>query len=232
MIIRDEEESLLFISSKSNVFSSEKDDLCLWTDCKSLVQAFLGAFKGLWINSTDIQKCMDELEAGVITSQTCGIDDAELARKKYEDTINLAKQSILIITSPEGLVRYSECTERLKEWASKGLSVKIMAPITAQNYEKAKMLTGVCIVRHIPDSFSRVITLVDGKYLFQFDRPIPTHEKKEVMPFTGYSDNPEYVKKTEKMLNDLWKNSLIPSPSTLEPILRETAVPVSPALMG
>jgi len=43
------------------------------------------------------------------------------------------------------------------------------------------------------------------------------------MPYTGFTNNLEYVRKTEEMLNDLWINAPAPSTTTLESILREAS---------
>jgi sugar-specific transcriptional regulator TrmB len=56
MIIRDEEEALFFIRPRTETSIIEQDDVCLWTDCKTLVQAFTAVFEELWRNSTDIQE--------------------------------------------------------------------------------------------------------------------------------------------------------------------------------
>jgi hypothetical protein len=54
MVIRDEEEILFFITSKANTSMVEQDDLCLWTNCKALVQAFIVVFEDLWRKATEI----------------------------------------------------------------------------------------------------------------------------------------------------------------------------------
>jgi sugar-specific transcriptional regulator TrmB len=56
MVIRDEEEILFFITPKTNISMVEQRDVCLWTNCKLLVQAFIGIFEELWRPASDIQK--------------------------------------------------------------------------------------------------------------------------------------------------------------------------------
>jgi len=60
MVIRDNEEILFFITPKT--VKTKKDDICLWTNCKTIVQAFTIVFEELWRNSTDIQKKIVEIE--------------------------------------------------------------------------------------------------------------------------------------------------------------------------
>ena len=56
MVIKDEEEILFFITPKTNTSMVEQGDVCLWTNCKPLVQAFIGVFEELWQHAEDIQK--------------------------------------------------------------------------------------------------------------------------------------------------------------------------------
>ena len=61
MVIRDEEEILFFITPTMNRSMVEHEDVCLWTNCKPLLQAFISVFEQLWRNATDIQKKITEI---------------------------------------------------------------------------------------------------------------------------------------------------------------------------
>jgi len=54
MIIRDDQELLFFITPK-NIVHAETNDVCLWTNCKALVNSFTTIFEDLWINSSEIK---------------------------------------------------------------------------------------------------------------------------------------------------------------------------------
>jgi sugar-specific transcriptional regulator TrmB len=56
MVIRDEEEILFFITPTMNMSMVEHEDVCLWTNCKPLLQAFMSVFEQLWRNAIDTQK--------------------------------------------------------------------------------------------------------------------------------------------------------------------------------
>ena len=47
MIIRDDQEALFFISPRTETSIIEQNDVCLWTDSKTLVQAFTAVFEEL-----------------------------------------------------------------------------------------------------------------------------------------------------------------------------------------
>ena len=45
MVIRDQEEVVFFINPKVDGSLQEQDNLCLWTNCKSLIDSFLAMFE-------------------------------------------------------------------------------------------------------------------------------------------------------------------------------------------
>ena len=55
MAIQDNEEIILFITDKVDQSSKEGKEVCLCTNCKSIIQAYSGVFEGSWQNSIDIE---------------------------------------------------------------------------------------------------------------------------------------------------------------------------------
>ena len=41
MLVRDKEEAVFFTNPRTETSIIEKNDVCLWTDCKTLVKAFM-----------------------------------------------------------------------------------------------------------------------------------------------------------------------------------------------
>lgn len=232
MVIRDEEEAIFFINPGSDNVTVERNDVCLWTNCKSIVNAFICVFEDFWRNSTDIEKKIAEIETGKPIPRTYVITDAETARKKYNETMRSAKQKITMMTSSKGLVACWKGIHLVRERAERGVSVRILAPIISENMEAAQQLLKFCEVRHVAICYLGT-TIIDGKHLFQLKTPPPDQEKPETTAHfenTFYSNDLEYVEKAERMLNDIWKNSSVPSATTLEAITKtnvSTLVPLS-----
>jgi sugar-specific transcriptional regulator TrmB len=218
MVIRDEGEALFFISPRRETSIIEQDDVCLWTNCKSLVDAFLAVFEDLWRNSTDVREKIAEIETGEPTPKTCVIADAKSAEKKYDETLQSAKEEVMMITSSQGLIEYRKQIPLLDKWTKNHVSVRIMAPIVRENFEAAEELSKFCSVRHAPMNYLGT-TIVDGKHLFQFKTRSPDREKLESTPHfenTFYTNDHEYVEKTKSTLNNVWKDALKLSSVTLE----------------
>jgi sugar-specific transcriptional regulator TrmB len=221
MLIQDEEAAIFFIAPWTNSSLVERNDVGLWTNCKSLVQAFWAIFDELWRNSTDIEKKIIEIETGKPTPKTYVMTDVETAKKKYHETLQSAKEEIMLMTTSKGLIEHWKHKELLEKWAKSGACVKIMAPIVRENSEAAEELLKVCAVRHVPENYL-VTTMVDGKHLFQFKTPPSEQEKLDSMARfenTFYTNEFEYVEKMKTTLNDIWKNAQTPSPVGVESII-------------
>ena len=220
MLVRDEEEALIFVKPRSDTSIIEKDDVCLWTDCKTLVKAFTAVFEELWRNSTDIREKISEIETGKPTPKTFIIGDAEIAKKKYNEAMRSAKEEILIMTSSKGLFEFLENLPQLSELTEKGVNVKILAPIVGENLETAEQLSRFCSVKHVPPNYMQT-TIIDGKHLFQLKTATPEKQPLNSPPHfenTLYTNNTEYVQKTKAMLNEQWKNARQPSADSLKSI--------------
>jgi hypothetical protein len=234
MIIRDEEEVMFFITSKADGSMPEQDNVCLWTNCKDLVNAFSGVFEDLWRNSTDIERKITEIETGKPTPETFVISDAEAVKKKYDEIVQSATEEIMILTSSKGLIGYWKNMPQLKNWTKKGIAVKIMAPIAKENVEAAEQLSKFCAIRHVPIHYWGT-TIVDGKHLFQFKTPAPEKENQEAALYfknAFYTNNLEYVEQTKTALTDIWRNAQAPSAATLESIIGPYGPPVVPLPMN
>jgi len=229
MLIRDDAEAAFFISQEKDKTAMEADDACLWTNSRTIINSFKAVFEDLWQSSTDIEKRIAEIETGKPTTKTCVISDPVTAKKKYDETIDAAKGEIVMLTSSEGLSETWKNITQLKEEAEKGVSVKIMAPITRDNLEFALQLSACCKVKHVPTSYLRT-TIVDGKHLFQF-RTSPDDQKKQQATVnfenTVYTTDPEQVKRAKIILGNIWKSASFLSAVMLKSILSPTEPIVS-----
>jgi sugar-specific transcriptional regulator TrmB len=224
MLVRDMEEALFFTNPRTETSIIEKNDVCLWTDCKPLVKAFIAMFEELWRNSTDIREKIAEIETGKSTPKTLTIEDAETAKKKYDKILKSAKEEILIMTSSKGLIEFSKDTPQLADFTERGITVKIMAPIVNEDLKASEKLSKICSVRHVPPNYQPT-TIIDGKYLFQFKKTNLKKQALNSMPnFENslFTNNPEFVQKMKIMLNEIWKNASPPSVDSLKTIFGTT----------
>jgi len=220
IIIKDEDEAMFFIDT-GEVDVTEQEGTCLWTNSKTLVQAFTSLFEELWKTSTDINEKIMEIETGKPTIKTYIINDKVESKKKFCETLKSARNEIVMITSIEDFDELWRSTLDFQDFINRGISIKIMAPITVENLRIAKQLSEWSDVRHLPESYLRT-TLVDDLHLFQFKTPVSEEQKETLQHFENafYTTDFEYIEKIKTMLKDLWNSALVLSSMTLESIMK------------
>ena len=218
IVIRDKEEIAIFISDMNEQYLRDYKEVCLFTNCKKIIQAFSDVFEDSWDNSINIEDLMSEIEKGESPPKTELIKNPEKARNRYYKILDSAKDEILIVTSTTGLIKLSKKLQ-IEEFSKRGISIKIMAPIVNRNLASAQQLLKWGEVRHIPLGYFET-TIIDGHHLFQFR--YETEKKKPINSVffenTFYTNDFNYVQKTKNILQDLWRKTRIPSNFPLESI--------------
>jgi sugar-specific transcriptional regulator TrmB/pimeloyl-ACP methyl ester carboxylesterase len=64
MVTKDKKEVLFFIRPEEGKLTRRQGDVCIYTNCTSLVETFNGIFQNLWHTSLDIETKIRELETG------------------------------------------------------------------------------------------------------------------------------------------------------------------------
>jgi len=224
MVIRDEEEILFFITPRPDSSAQAKDDICLWTDCKALVQSFAVVFEDLWRNSTNIQNEIGEVESTKPASNVFSLGNLTV-KKSYDEILWKAKQEIVIMTSSEGLLELRS-SDQLRDLAQRGISIKIMAPIDGKNLGTALQLLEFCEVKHIPKDYEFLTTVVDKTHVFQSNNHSSVNSKWDFENIF-YTKDSAYVEKTNNLLTDIWRSARPPSAVTLGSILNPVGSPPS-----
>lgn len=216
LVIRDNEEILLFINEHRRTDSTLPTDTALCTNCKSIIQSFYGFFEDVWSKSSDIEDVIQEIENGTPPPIMELIKDPSTAKTMYYDALNTAKKDVLIVTSSKGLLEIEKNIDLVKRWCKNGVSTKIMAPITNENLKSTHRLLEFCEIRHIPVGY-REITIVDSRQLFQFNNPILTNNDEEEKNFQNvfFTTNFNYIEETKRILSDVWKFTHTPSSENL-----------------
>jgi sugar-specific transcriptional regulator TrmB len=225
MVIRDEEEALLFITPGAEASRTKQVDTGIWTNCKTLVQTFTSVFEDLWRNATDTQQETRDMGPESSSPKTFTISTAEKLSKQYYEALNSAKKEIVFMISAQDINDLWKNTSLLERWLEKGVSVRILAPTTVDNLKAIQQLSKYCEIRHCSESLLKT-TIIDGAHLYQFRNPASKHEttvEDQKSEYAFYTSDPELIAKTKTLLNDSWKNALAPSSVTLESILNPEA---------
>lgn len=220
MVIKDHNEILLIISSDNGQSSKNNIETALITNCQSIIESFSGVFQDLWRKSVEIEKRILELEEGKTPSIMELIKDPEIARKRYYDALNNGKKEILIVTSSKRLTEISKNIDLIEKLNSKGVSTKILAPVTTENLEATQKLLSVSEVRHIPVGY-RETTIIDNIKLFQFSNSSYKFRENSGLWNSEnvlFTNDLNYIKETKKILFDVWNKTHTPSTINLRSI--------------
>jgi len=230
MVIRDKDEVVLFISDSNNNFSKTGKEVCLCTNCKSIIESFSRVFNDYWKDSIDIQDRILEIETGKTPSETRVIGNPEIAEKTYNDILDRAKKEILFVTSSKGLIDL-EKKFNFENWVEKGIDIKIMSPITIDNLQIAQKLLEHSEVRHVPVGYLET-TIIDNSHIFQFGHSTEDEQSDVTSYFRNsfYSNDIAFVKKTKNMIFDIWKKTRTPSSENIRTIT--SSLPSSSSKIG
>jgi sugar-specific transcriptional regulator TrmB/pimeloyl-ACP methyl ester carboxylesterase len=82
-VIRDKEEAMIFIRPGAETTTEKQGDVCICTNCESLVQTFNGIFQTLWQTSIDLTAKICEIETGKLPKINL-ISREQIAEKTLE----------------------------------------------------------------------------------------------------------------------------------------------------
>lgn len=123
-----------------------------------------------------------------------------------DSLIRGAGESITIVTTEEGLIRKLEALKTsLKKAKSKGVKIRIAAPITKRNIKFAKELSKLAEVRHVNSPKSR-FAIIDGRHLlFMVLDDTKVHPNYDL----GVWLNTEFFSSSlERLFENTWKNAI------------------------
>jgi len=69
-IVRDQHESLFFLSPERDEILGSHEEIALWSTSKAIGQIYKTLFESLWKNADDARKRVTEIEAGTYMART------------------------------------------------------------------------------------------------------------------------------------------------------------------
>ncbi|MEJ2272772.1 MAG: hypothetical protein P8X91_09945, partial [Candidatus Bathyarchaeota archaeon] len=221
LVIRDNEEILLFIKPRNPNSNIEIDENALWTNCKSIIDSFKCVFENLWKNSI----IFNDKNIKQSISETKKENKSQYFETKLIKILDLAKNEITAICSIDGLTYF---LNKLYSNKKKVKIIKILAPITRDNYTISQHLPKNFEIRHLSETNLETI-IIDEKHIFQFNLSKSVNEdikSKVYLKNTFYSNDSDFVLKMKIMLENLWINSPPLSKISLDSLLeKQTIIP-------
>jgi sugar-specific transcriptional regulator TrmB/CBS domain-containing protein len=226
-LIKDDEEALLYSIPVSSAPILTLEEEGLWINDRMFISILEGFFSQMWQTAVDAPQRIEELKTGIPLGETKVIRDAEEAQEKVLNVLNSAKESILAITSSQGINNIA-ANDIFAKRCKAGVRCRLMAPLDLDNLDAAEKLSRHYQVKHIPINFLTMM-IVDGKHLFMFKSP-PLNEWTSDSVFymgdTYYTTDPKSIERVVEMLNDAWKRGMEISQITSQPGMKLPTVEV------
>ena len=113
MVMRDEKEVFFFTQPDPEPFSIKKSEICIYTNCESLVQTYLGIFREMWNNSTNIDQTISLIETGKYPKK----DTFELGKtiQKEAETLQSGLHPFYPITEERSVIAEIEALPELEK---------------------------------------------------------------------------------------------------------------------
>jgi CBS domain-containing protein len=208
-LIKDEEEAILYASSGDEASILNIEDEGLWINDKMFISILKAFFNQMWHVGIEADRKIEELKTGVPIGETLVIKDPEDTWQKVVQTLDSAKEDVILITSSQSLISLLE-KDPFEKHHKPGVKFRLMAPIDLDNLEAAKKLSGNYEVKHVPINYMTMM-LVDDRDLFMF-KSAPLNDFSDESFFylndTFFTNDKKSSERVSEMLNDTWKRGM------------------------
>jgi len=133
------------------------------------------------------------------------IKGRELIYDHFNTLIKDAKDSIVLATSEEGVMRKADALKKtLKKAKDKGVKIRILAPITSKNKKHVDSLKEVADVRNSKDLKARFLLVDDNTVTFMLQEDHKVHPSYDVGVWVK---TPLFSETLSNMFEKVWKES-------------------------
>lgn len=226
-LIKDNEEALLYSMSGDGAPALTLEEEGLWINDRMFISILQGFFGQMWQITVDASQRIEELKTGIPAGETTVIREPEEAWEKVMKVLNSARESVIAITSSQGINNIAE-NDIFAKHCTAGVECRLMAPLDLDNLDAAKQLSRNYQVKHVPINFLTMM-IVDDKNLFMFKSPPLndwTSDSVFYMGDTFYTNDPRSIERVDEMLNDAWTRGMEISQITSQPGMKLPTIEV------
>ena len=209
-----------FASTVENGDNKKMFEKLLHTAEPLYIEHFQTIFEELWKNSIDAHERIDQIEKGIGSETTKLIDNPSQTKMLLLNTIENAKQEILMIFPSINAVKRKNnmgVVDMIKQKSQKDVKVKVLSPIDSEVKKVLMYLSddinnrdSPYIVREIAKQkdFKRTILLVDRKYFLAIE---PRDDSKDAFEqataVSTYSTSQPTVHSYISIFETLWEQT-------------------------
>lgn len=208
-LIKDDEEAILYASSGDETSVLNIEDEGLWINDKMFISVLKAFFTQMWQIGVEATSRIDEIKTGVPIGETLVIKDPNEAWMRVAQTLDNAKEDVVLITSSQSLINLTE-NDPFAKHHKQGVKFRLMAPLDLDNLDAAKKLSASYDVKHVPINYLTMM-LVDDKNLFMFkSAPLSDLSDNSAVYLNDafFTNDRKSIERVSEMLNDTWKRGM------------------------
>ena len=208
-LIKDDEEAILYASSGDETSVLNIEDEGLWINDKMFISVLKAFFTQMWQIGIEATSRIDEIKTGVPIGETLVIKDPNEAWLRVAQTLDNAKEDVVLITSSQSLINLTE-NDPFAKHHKQGVKFRLMAPLDLDNLDAAKKLSASYDVKHVPINYLTMM-LVDDRNLFMFkSAPLSDLSDNSAVYLNDafFTNDRKSIERVSEMLNDTWKRGM------------------------
>jgi hypothetical protein len=203
-VVKDEE-ALVFVTPPGVSITHGQEEAALWTNNSSVTHILKMFFQRLWRDAVDKDERLRQLDSKGPEYETIVFTDPRKTCERLYGTIASAKEEIVCVTGPGGVVGTLEFP--FLELFQRGIRIRIMTAMDEGTQEQTRALAKYCLVRGVNSTPLRAV-LIDRQHLFQLKSPPDGQTRNPVhQDSVFYTNDPTYTDGFYMMLNELWDMS-------------------------
>jgi len=225
-VIRDNDEIVFFLTPSNEPSASQLEETVLWTNSREIVSAIGIFFEGIWEEATDLGIRINEIETGASAPETVIIKDAEEAYQRFCQSIRDLRQELMVISASKGFT--TMLSKILSKIPLKTLKLRMLVSLDFENLTAAETLLQQYQVKY-SDAVYSSIAMVDGAQMFMFRAPPSMNIKTEPSAYFDhllYTNDTDYLRSMENLLDDLWNKSPDLSDMKVEAAMRSPPITI------
>jgi len=160
-IVVDNRETLTTVAMDDSTNIKTERDIGLWTNSKDYVATIKTFFQENWKESVAANLIIEAIETGKPIEEMKIINPEEYFNLHKRMIANSRSEILLLINNLQETLASSFIPETLEELKKRGVEVKILTPITAENMREAEQLSQHFQIRHLERSGNMQFLIVD-----------------------------------------------------------------------
>jgi len=203
--IVDDSEALFEISTSDETHRTD-EEVALWINSRPFVRNLQAYFDEMWNSATPSEARVEALRRGVPPDELKIFKGRNEVSGKLNEMTESASKSVEIWTTMRGIQALADFHfDKLRDAKTRGVKIRIIAPITSENTEGARKLVPVSELRYSEALGPTGMIIVDQNGLMLYER-LPDDNSPDIGADVGFWTNSNrFIETMSRAYDGMWK---------------------------